>query len=152
VAAYLAAGDPSSAEAVARGLRTAADASGDPPLHRAVHHEIEAMIALATGDHSAVAVAAHGLVAAATEHGYVLLQIDGLELLALSSARPATTAAVLVGAAAAARDRIGYRGRWLHLTADVIAVTEAAQRHNPTDYSRGTHLALAEASALAALT
>ena len=141
-ATYLFTGDVSNAEAIAADLHTSAAAIGDPPMHRATHHQITSMIAFAEGNAAASAAAARDLINVAITEGYVLLQIDGLELLALSRTLPAETTATILAATETSRERIGYRGRWPNLAADVTAATDAARRDHPGAYQLGTTMSL----------
>ncbi len=151
-AAYLAGGDTENTGTLADDLRTAAAAMGDPPLHVAAHHQITAMIAHAAADPAAAAAAARRLIDVAVAQGYVLLQIDGLELLALSATLPKETNATILAVAQSARNEIGYHGRWPNLSFEVTAATDTARRNHPTAYELGTSLSLNAACALALTT
>jgi predicted ATPase/class 3 adenylate cyclase len=148
-ATYLAAGDLGNARAVAADLWTSAAAMGDPPMHVATCQQLTAMIAHAQADRAATAAAALRLIGRAVTEGYVLLQIDGLELLALSATLSAETNATILAAARAARDDIGYLGRWPNLGTEVPAATDIAQRDHPAAYEFGTGLTLDDACSLA---
>jgi hypothetical protein len=111
-------------------------------MHVATHHLITSMIALAEGDPAAAAAAAHDLINSAITEGYVLLQIDALELLALSGTLPAETTATILAVTESSRERIGYRGRWPNLAADVIVATGTARRDHPGAYQLGTTMSL----------
>ena len=92
---------------------------GDPRIPCSLHLA-DAVLAMA--DESARAEEHwHDLLAAASEHGYRILQIDALEGLALCAARAGSSeeAARLVGAAAQAREECGYRYRFPHV-ADLL--------------------------------
>jgi predicted ATPase/class 3 adenylate cyclase len=146
---YLAHGDAQNARAVADDLRAAAATMGDPSLHLAAYHQITAMVAVADGNTVATACAASRLISSSITSGFVLMQIDGLELLALSGALPAEATTTLLAAANSARQRIGYHGRWPNLAAAAIAATEAARSDHATAYERGTALTLDAACAAA---
>jgi predicted ATPase/class 3 adenylate cyclase len=148
-AAYLAERDIPSARALAAEFRAASATMDDPPMHLAVHHQITAMIAYTEADRTGTATAARQLIAAASAGGYVLLQIDGLELLALSAALSAEDTASILSAAQASRDRIGYRGRWPSYGAAVVSATEISRRSQPVAYSHGESLLLNDACSLA---
>ena len=139
-ATYLAMDDIPNARAIVSHLRASAEVIGDPPMHRALCDQITAMIAYANGDRAASATAARHLITTATEHGYVLLQVDGLELLALSDALPADITAMILATTRTARDRIGYRGQWPTLATDLIAASDLAHRHHPAACEHGTSL------------
>ena len=139
-ATYLAMDDISNARAIANHLRASAAIIGSPPMHRALCYQITAMIAHADTDRAATATAARHLITTATEHGYLLLQIDGLELLALSHTLPADTTTTILATTRTARDRIGYRGQWPTLAADLVAARDAAHRHDPAAHQQGTSL------------
>ena len=144
-AAYLDERDIPSALAVAAEFRASSSTMDDPPMHVAVHHQIIAMIAHAEADHIGTAGAARQLIAAASAGGYVLLQIDGLELLALSGALSAEDTAAILSAAQSSRDRIGYHGRWPSYGAAVVSATEMSRRSQPAAYSHGQSLLLNDA-------
>lgn len=146
---YLVTGDVPNAQAVAADLHKSAAAMGDPPMHLATYHQITSMIALAEGDTAATAAAARDLINTAITEGYVLLQIDGLELIALSRTLPAETTATILAATETSRERIGYRGRWPNLAADVIAATDIARRDHPGAHQLGTTMSLDVAGAMA---
>jgi hypothetical protein len=127
-AAYLSLNDVANAHAIGDSLRVGAAALGDPPLHLATCAQISAMTALARHEFEGAANAARELLAIASRHGVVLLQIDGLELLALSGTLPGEATAPLLAAAQRARSEIGYLGRWPNLAKDVDAAIEHAAR------------------------
>jgi hypothetical protein len=110
----------------------------EPPMLQAAQQHIAAMLGYAESDQATAATEARRLIATAGQEGYVLMQIDGLELLALSTVLPADTNATILGAADTAREKIGYRGRWPNLANDVITATDTARRDYPTAFERGT--------------
>ncbi len=148
-AAYLAEGDVPSAHAVAADFRAASSTMNDPPMHLAVHHQITAMIAHTEADCIGTATAARQLIAAASAGGYVLLQIDGLELLALSGALSAEDTAAILSAAQSSRHRIGYHGRWPNYGAAVVSAKEISRRSQPVGFSHGQSLLLNDACSFA---
>jgi predicted ATPase/class 3 adenylate cyclase len=147
--AFLADGDLTSARIVADDFLTTAIELGNPPLHVAMHHQVRAMIAHAEKDRVATDVAARQLVVVAKAHGYVLLQIDGLELLALSGVLAVEDRATVLAAARVARDRIGYSGRWPSYGAAVCSASEVSRRDHPVSSGYGANPHLDEACSLA---
>jgi predicted ATPase/class 3 adenylate cyclase len=146
---YLATGDLPNAHAIAADLRTSAAAMGDPPMHLATHHQVTSMTAHAEGDLVATAAAARDLINIAITEGYVLQQIDGLELLAISSTLPAKTTATILAVTGTSRQQIGYRGRWPNVAAEVIAATDIARRDHPDAYQLGETMSLGAACSIA---
>ena len=148
VSALLLAGDVAEARATIDAYSARIAEIGNPPLHTATSHLANALIAHAIGDHVASAAAALALVQLATQQGYVLLQVDGLEAVALAATVDASTAATLLGAAAAARERIGYSGRWPYTANAVAAAADSATVGASNSFERGATLSLDEACAL----
>jgi hypothetical protein len=109
----------------------------EAPLSRAAEQHLAAMVGHAETDPATAAATARQLIATAAQEGYVLMQINGLELLALSATLPGGTNATILAAADSARDRIGYRGRWPNLATDVIAATDTARGDHPAAFERG---------------
>jgi hypothetical protein len=72
-----------------------------------------------------------------------MLQIDGLELLALSTTISPDIDATLLGAAQSARQHTTYRGRWPNYSANTLAATDAARVDQPTAFRHGTTMTLA---------
>jgi hypothetical protein len=147
-AAYLAEGETANAGTLADALRATVASLGDPPLHLASHHQITAMIAHAERDGAATVASASCLIDLAVTEGFVLLQVDGLELLAVSTGFSEETNATILAAVQTARDKIGYRGRWPNLDSEVTAATDTARRNHPAAYELGASLSLSAACAL----
>jgi DNA-binding CsgD family transcriptional regulator len=117
------------------------------PLAVADFHQAQALVARADGQPSQIAVHAHDLVASAHRHDFVLLTIDGLELLAEAAAgrNDTVTAARLLGAASAHRDRIGYAARMVPDPATVDALVATLPDREPAGFAEGAALTLSEA-------
>ena len=86
---------------------------------------------------------AHQLLATATAHGFVLMIVDALELLA-ELADPAP-AAVIFGATTAHRARIGYVARTVPDPVTLDATVSRLRNDQVDAFTRGTSLALDEA-------
>jgi predicted ATPase/DNA-binding SARP family transcriptional activator len=142
VSEYLATGELADARTVAADFRRTADAFAIAPLHRAIRHQIDAIIAYSERDSQACGAASRDLVCLATTHNYALLTIDGFELLALGNTVSAEDAATLLGAVHAARETTGYRGRWPSYATDTLDATNAAVENYASAFRHGTTMTL----------
>jgi hypothetical protein len=147
-AAALAGGDVAAVRLMVESFRACTELLNEPALHRAADQHISAMLGHAEADQATTAAAARRLISTAAQEGYVLMQIDGLELLALSTTLPQDTNATILAATHAARDRTGYRGRWPNLATDVITATNTARREYLAAFDHGTTLNLLDVCSL----
>jgi predicted ATPase/DNA-binding SARP family transcriptional activator len=142
VSEYLARGELADARTVAADYRRTADAFAIAPLHRAIRHQIDAIIAYSERDHQACGAACRNLIGLARTQNFALLMIDGLELLALSNTVSAEDMATLLGAVYATRETTGYRGRWPSYAMDTLDATNAAVENCATAFRYGTTMTL----------
>ena len=142
VSEYLARGELADARTVAADFRRTADAFAIAPLHRAIRHQIDAIIAYSERDHEACGAACRNVIGLASTHNYALLAIDGFELLALSKTVSTEDAAALLGAVHAAREHTGYCGRWPSYATDTLDATNAAIQNYATAFRHGKTMTL----------
>jgi predicted ATPase/DNA-binding SARP family transcriptional activator/tRNA A-37 threonylcarbamoyl transferase component Bud32 len=142
VSEYLARGELADARTVAADFRRTVDAFVDAPLHRALRHQIDAIIAYSERDQEACGAACRNLIGLASPYNFALLTIDGFELLSLSNTVSAEDAAILLGAVHTAREDAGYRGRWSSYATDTLDATNAAVENYATAFRHGTTMTL----------
>ncbi len=142
VSEYLARGELADAHTVATDFRRTAYAFADAPLHRALRHQIDAIIAYSERDHEACGAACRNVIGLASTHNYALLTIDGFELLTLNNTVSRKDAATLLGAVHAARENTGYRGRWPSYATDTLDATNAAIQNYASAFRHGKTMTL----------
>jgi hypothetical protein len=96
--------------------------------------------------------AAIELIKIATSEGYVLMQIDGIEILVLSDIIAAETGAQVLAAAQTARAGLGYCGRWPNLGVAVLEMIDRIRSELPLAFQHGTTMSLTAACELAVRT
>ena len=131
--------------------RVAADIErvGRPPLPVAHLHHLQALLARGVPGEEVVVEYAHACLRTASEHGFALLVLDSLELLAESAASNGDTrfAARVFGATTARRHEIGYRACYVPDPATVEAAVEQVRVLDPDSFAEGGTLSVAEAVA-----